>query len=163
MTLENNVIVEMERKFLLKGVPRLDGKKISISQFYMDGIRYRKTYDYNTEKSTYEHIKKVKVSKGVNHEIDVTEITRDEYDKFYYIFKTKPKNEQRLIVKRRLIIEFENKKFEIDMFYFQSLILLEVEGVTVDEAINFPPEIKKLILMEVTGNPAFDNYSLAEQ
>jgi CYTH domain-containing protein len=39
---------------------------------------------------------------------------------------------------------------------------LEIEGIDIDDAVDFPEWIEKEILMEVTGNPKFTNYELAE-
>lgn len=148
--------LEKERKFLLKKIPTLitPNHILHITQCYKDGYRYRLTRSQNAE-PVYEKIKKKKLSNGINSETEITEI---DFPTFYMAKNTANKE----ISKRRFVYEFENKVFEMDVFDDLNLIILEVEGVELDEVIRFPPEINSVIIMEVTGNEKFDNFNLAD-
>ena len=125
-----------------------------IYQAYAEGWRYRSSLNQGTNKFNFEKLKKVKVGTGINHEIDVEQIT-------YEQFTEGTNKRDRSITKDRYTIEYKGKKFEVDYFYKMSLVVCEVEDVDMDTVIEFPPEIEKLILLEVTGNPNFDNFNLA--
>ena len=153
----NKVIIEKERKFLLKKFPNLDpNKRINITQYYTDaGIRYRMSSVIGEVGVTCQKIKKIKIEKGINHEVDVEEISLSEFN------NNRSVNQQREISKLRSIYNLNGKVFEIDLFKDFQILLLEVEDVDMEEEIDFPEEIKKLILLEVTGNENFDNYNLS--
>ena len=148
--------IEKERKFLMKNFPNNKPDKILlITQKYdSEGYRYRETLTFNNDIPEYVHekIKKVKVDKGINHETEIETISREQY------LKAKC---DKTISKERHIFNYEGKVFELDHFYRNSLIILEVENVDIDEEINFPDFLKKRILIEVTGMPEFDNINLA--
>ena len=157
MSIDKKTVIEKERKFLLKKFPTLEpNKRINITQYYTDsGIRYRMSSVIGEVGITCEKIKKIKIGKGVNQEIDVEEIPLSEFN------NNRSVNQQKEISKLRSVYNLNGKVFEIDLFKDLQLLLLEVENVDIDEEIDFPEEIKKLILLEVTGNENFDNYNLS--
>lgn len=151
------IVIEKERKFLLKRFPTLNpDKRINITQYYTEsGNRFRMSSVIGEVGITCEKIKKIKIGKGINHEVDIEFISLSEFN------NNRPFNQQKEISKLRSIYNINGKVFEIDLFKDLQLLILEVEDVDVDEEINFPEEIKKLILLEVTGNENFDNYNLS--
>lgn len=156
-------IIEKERRWLLKRIPReiLDGDvgydEYEIEQFYTkDGWRYRTTYNESSGDSTFEKLKKVPIGVGINHEIQLMEIESKEYTEMR-------KGDVGVITKQRYVININEMKIEIDEFFGNRLVIMEIEGVDMEDKIEFPDWIKQLILLEITGNPDFSNYSLAEK
>jgi CYTH domain-containing protein len=156
--MEKRTEIEKERKWVLKDLPALAFSKIiNITQYYKDGWRYRMEQEFG-KNPEYIKLKKEKVAEGINKEVDIETIDAVDYhnNKFGTI------KDRREISKKRYVYEYEGKKFEVDVFNSVSLTMLEIEGIEMKDKINFPPEIEKMILIEVTGNKKFDNYSLAE-
>lgn len=153
--------MEKERKFILKRLPSLPYHRIlNINQFYIDGMRYRMEQDVDKDfiVPTYWKMRKSKVSVGVNMETGLEQI---QYKEFYDSKWSGLKQSE--ITKERHIFLHDEKKFEIDVFKDGiTLIMLEIEDVEIGDSINFPPEIEECLLMEVTGNEAFDNFNLAK-
>ena len=152
--------IELERRWLLKGCPGWVQDNctsdVMIDQFYTpDGWRYRKIEDLITYKSTYERTMKTSVERGVNHEKGTENIKKKDYLKAQHDAIKK-------ISKNRMTIICDGRTFEVDNFYGCNLTIVEVEGVTMHDTIVFPEVIEKDVLMEVTGNPKFSNFSLAD-
>ena len=148
--------IEKERRFLLKRLPKLDYEsRIEIVQFYIDGYRYRRSFDCTKNRAKYEKIKKISLGIGINSEEEIEEIP-------YQVFNELRRFGDREISKVRCIIENANHTFEIDVFYDMSLVILEIENVDIDKVIGFPPKIEDEILMEITENKNFSNYELAK-
>jgi len=154
--------IEKERKFVLKALPDMGPplKRIVIRQFYKDGWRYRVEQVEHPEltEPMYEKLRKVKLGDGYNQELDIESIG---FSEFYETRKSIPHNEVREIRKTRYVWVYRGKKFEVDLFTIIPLIILEVEDVDLFEEIDFPPEIERVLLVEVTGNKNFDNYNLS--
>lgn len=159
----SNVNLEIERKFLLRDVPffkkRMDNYILDIYQFYFEEkgkrIRYRKSTDESL-KSTYYSTRKKLISKGTYEEIEF-EISEKTYHKKFKETTGKRKG----ISKQRFVYKYKAHKFEIDVFTFMKLVVMEVELTDINQKITFPDFIKKEILMEVTGIKEFTNYSLS--
>lgn len=148
-------MIEKERKWLLKDRPYLKfDKSQAITQFYLDGYRYRLTQDSSGE-YVAERIKKTKVSKGVNAELEINSISKEEFTELFT-------DKTPFVSKIRHTYEFKDKVFEVDEFSSCSLIMLEVEDVDLGEKIEFPPEIERCIVLEVTGMEQFDNFNIAK-
>lgn len=144
---------EKERRWLLKNKPRLKYDAIiKITQFYIDGYRYR--CSDNKGNLTYESLKKVAIGIGHNEEVDIKTITPTEWQE-------KLPAAERIIKKVRYVKKFQNNTFEVDVLTSINLILMEIEGVEMSDVIDFPPEIQKELIMEVTGFKELSNYNLA--
>lgn len=159
MTKKSKDTVEKERRWLLKAKPEeiFDNiyKTAEIEQFYTsDGWRYRNMENNENGKIMFTKTKKVRISRGVNEERETTKITKKEYDNEF--------PGTRVVRKTRYIIEHNGKKLEIDEFNSCNLVILELEGVEMEDSVSFPDWVEKYILMEITGNPVFDNYNLAD-
>ncbi|MEO6302154.1 MAG: hypothetical protein ABIP51_03170 [Bacteroidia bacterium] len=148
--------IEKERKWILKDLPVLVPTKIySILQFYKDGWRYRVEQEFAKD-PVYIKLKKVKLGEGINKEVDIETIDSSTF----YANKTGTLKERREISKKRYVYEINNLKFEVDVFENLCLTMMEIEGVNIEDVIQFPIEIEEVLLIEVTGNKKFDNYNL---
>lgn len=147
---------EIERKWLMKGIPNLEYvKKLDIVQFYTSEMfRFRKTVDLKTGDVEYYKIKKKSVGFGKNIET-IHYCTREEYD----IERTKSR---RYVHKTRHIYEEDGLTYEIDLMHSPNLVLMEIELKDIDFPVYpMPREIERFIIKEVTGDPAFNNFNLS--
>jgi CYTH domain-containing protein len=146
-------VTEKERRWLLKQLPELQWDQvIEIIQIYVDGFRYRCSLEKG--KLTYEKIKKVAIGIGHNEEIDVEEITLEQWQEVLPFA-------ERFMQKTRYVKNQNGYKFEIDVPTKIRLVMLEIEGVEMTDIINFPVEISFYLIMEVTGIKELNNYNLA--
>lgn len=157
--------VEVERKFLLvdapdSNIPELRGTQTSmIEQIYLVNpdkkeVRIRKrSFDgfdifFETQKSA--------ISPGVRAEIE-RQITADEYSA---LAKNQMPN-TRIIRKTRRCFVYKDRRFELDEFVNPpGLCLLEVELADMSEKVELPPFLH--VVREVTSDPVFSNYALAQ-
>ena len=142
--------MEIERKFLVTVLPNLT-KTLSytIEQHYL-------SYEPEVRLRLINDVRCVLTIKSngnlARREVDII-IPRNKYDE---LFKMSIGN---MIYKRRYEILKEPYKFEIDVFINRSLILVEVEFNSEDEANNFvPPD---WFGEEVTYEPKYKNQYLA--
>lgn len=155
MTTRN--VIEKERKFLLKNIPSMIPQESwKITQFYKNGLRYREETDGFT--TIHIRLKKTKIAPGISNELDIEEISEEV---FFEERNSIPSAELCEISKTRWVYKYNGRKFEVDVFNEIVLVMLEVEDSDLGEEIDFPPLIKAMILMEVTGNPNFDNFNLS--
>lgn len=138
-----------------------NSRRLLIHQYYMNDYRHRSTSELMYVNGTlititnFERIKKIKIGTGHNMELEIEEISEDTFK------ENENNNDLRHIHKNRYIYPYDNRMLEIDVFEDMRLVIMEVEDVELTDIINFPPEIEREILMEVTGISAFDNYNLA--
>lgn len=159
---------EIERKFLLKNLPKVKYDDIQlIYQYYLENDgdktdRIRKVS--SDDKIIYLRTRKLKVSSLANEEEEF-EITHEEYEALKKLSVSK-------IIKKRHVIKYGEYKWEIDLFTNIDLILCELEIVTsskdnlekISEEINkieIPEFIKRNLITEVTGQYEFSNISLS--
>jgi CYTH domain-containing protein len=173
---------EIERRFLLKGLPKIASKvdPIHITQYYIDQragrIRIRESHqtkktsvksgNYESEKvfvnrtSKYDITKKVRIRDGVYDET-ITWINESKYKKLV------PKA-HKMISKLRYEIpctmQGKKLKWEIDVFKSPlHMIIVEIEIPKEGFRIKMPKYLKDLIVMEITSIKEMTNYALAEQ
>ena len=159
---------EVERKFLLKNLPKLKFDKIFyIEQYYLkdnDGYSDRvRKIEERDEKTLYLRTLKKRKTNRASEDIE-TEISEKEFRKF-------KKNYKSGIIKIRHIINNGGFKWEIDKFKNINLIMAEVEIITnsnnLDETINeinevkLPNFIEDNLIMEVSDFKSFSNRSLS--
>lgn len=147
---------EIERKFLLTGVPSVDYKEqIEIFQFYTDeGLRFRREV-YSDGRVEYIKLRKDKISHGVNEE--------DIYDSDANEFSRHVVNSNLIVRKTRYVHESNGLKFEVDKFHDIDLIMLEVELENIDQHFEMPLGILETLRSEVTGNLNYDNVQIAKR
>ena len=162
--------LEIERKFLLKNLPNLDWDIVyNITQIYCNdkaghGYRLRRRAverpwwlylkDLFTGENKTEYFKtiKKKIKDGV-YEEDETTITKEEYWKDY-------PQQLRILNKIRYVkYVTDDLKWEVDDY--GKLVIAEIELADIDQTVDLFP-IMSLLIKDVTDQPEFTNYRLAE-
>ena len=154
-------IPEIERRFLLRSRPNVQWSSIiDITQHYIQEgdlvkrLRFSADLIKPGERGEIEYIHKIMHSKGVFTEVHV-DLPVDKY------LETTHKAFKRL-QKHRYVHKENGLKFEVDEIIGVHLILMEVELGDINQEINFPPDIEKEIIMEVTGMKELSNFALAK-
>lgn len=143
--------MEIERKFLVKMMPSLDGLDFDeITQAYLSiepEIRVRKKGDkyYRTEKGA---------GTLVREELEY-EITKEEYESSY------AQSEGRAIEKTRYYIPLEDVVIELDIYKgkHDGLVVCEIEFPSEERALSF--ELPDWFGKEITYDVSFRNKMLA--
>lgn len=159
---------EIERKFLLKNLPKvnLDREKL-ITQYYLktnkDTLTERVRSVVENNENTYFYTKKEYVSGNVNEEYEI-EIDQTKFLEY-------KKKAHKYISKSRYIINDGERDWEVDMFKNIHMIIAEVEFIAnvnnvdeVNEMVNqyvIPDFIKECMVEEVSSFKNFSNQSLA--
>ena len=158
--------LEIERKFVLKRIPKTVIEKykkkltvLDIVQYYflIDGVwqRYR-VVDSKGKKTKYIHTIKETVSPGIYKELE-SSVRESEFEKRR---KENLKN-YAVIRKTRYVIKHKGLKFEIDVYADLALVILEVELPNLKHSFEYPEGLFEEIIIEVTGMKQFSNFSLA--
>ena len=156
--------LEIERKFLLKSLPKRDPDEIiDIDQFYMKRSgrweRARTWFSDKTDNRKWIHTIKKSISKKINME-DEKFLTEDEYNTF--VDECIAHTDSKYISKKRYIYKEGALKWEVDMFDSgYHLIIAELEIPDENFKIEFPDYIKDVLLLEVTGLKQFSNRNLS--
>lgn len=157
--------IEIERKFLLKSLPKIEPDEIiKIDQYYLknyEGIWERaRTYHSNIKGDFWIHTVKKSIGKGVNIE-DEKNITKEQFNEFKENCHS-GNFESKFIQKERHIYKYGDLKWEVDKFLSgYSLIVAELEIPKKRYKIDFPQFIMDVLLLEVTGLKQFSNKSLS--
>lgn len=146
---------EIERKFLLDGVPSVEySEVVEIFQFYTsEGLRFRREI-YGDRRVEYVKLRKSKVSHGVNEE--------EIFDSDANEFNMHVVDSDLIVRKARHIHLSDGLKFEIDKFHDLDLVMLEVELEGIDQHFEMPLGIIEHLRAEVTGNSDYDNIEIAK-
>lgn len=157
--------LEIERKFLLKSLPKIEPtQKVKIDQYYLknsSGIWERaRTWNSSNGDSKFIHTVKKNVSKGVNIE-DEYDMTIEEFNDFRDKCLS-ASSESRFIKKVRHIYPDEQLYWEVDEFDNDyKLIIAEIEIPKKTFKLTIPNFIKEVMLLEVTGMKQFNNRNLS--
>ena len=152
--------IEAERKFLVEIVGELPKcREYEITQTYLkekDGLepRVRK----RTENGHSVFFLTTKRFVSVNERVEIErEITQEEYETL--LAEANPA--KRPIHKRRQCFEWDGRYLELDTFFEppRPHHLLEIEHVSMDDEISFPPFLK--VIKEVTDDPKWYNANIA--
>ena len=123
-------------------------------------VRIRKTIEgFKSKKTYYEINQKIKIKNKENIKKEKEEkISEEEYNK-YLKFKDDSK---KLIKKNRLIFNYQNQLFELDLFkdHLKGLLILELEVKSENQKPKLPPFIK--IVKEITDEDQYNNYNLSD-
>ena len=154
--------IEAERKFLVEIVGEMpECRELEISQTYLnekDGLEPRVRKRKENDQHVYFLTTKQFVS--VNERVEIErEISQAEYDAL--LAEANP--DKRTIHKRRQCFEWDNRYLELDTFIEPPLPhhLLEIEHVSMEDEISFPPFLK--VLREVTDTPEWYNANIAKR
>ena len=153
--------IEMERKFLVDVMGDIpNSREMAIYQTYLmerngEESRIRK----RGENGHYVYFLTTKKFVTANQRIEVErQITPLEYVNLQKSFNP----DKQTIHKLRRCFVWDNRYYELDTFVSPQLphCLLEIEDVTENETISFPPFLK--IIEEVTDNPEYYNSNIAK-
>ena len=148
---------EVERKFLLTGLPPLEGAEdpIEIEQGYLPGERLVERLRRIESSDAVELVRTVKEGSGLTR-LEVEEpVTPRVFDQFW------PLTEGRRLRKRRYRVPDGNLVWEIDQFLDRDLVLAEVELPEQGSTVDIPEWLRPHVLREVTEDPAYSNARLA--
>jgi CYTH domain-containing protein len=149
---------EIERKFLLRGLPAGVDQypSVVIDQGYVPGTAVRERVRRTQDGATLRYYRTIKVGAGVER-FEFEEETTDTF--FVAVW---PLTEGHRVRKRRYMVPSGNRVWEIDEFLDRdALILAEIELERADESVVPPPRIAAVIVREVTDEPGFSNYRLS--
>jgi CHAD domain-containing protein/CYTH domain-containing protein len=148
---------EVERKFLLSGLPPLEDAEgsVEIEQGYLPGERLVERLRRIESPDTVELVRTVKEGSGLTR-LEVEEpVTPGVFDQFW------PLTEGRRLRKRRYRIPEGDLVWEIDEFLDRDLVLAEVELPGPTSEIAIPGWLRPHVIREVTQDPAYTNAQLA--
>ena len=156
--------LEIERKYLieypdmkwLESLPNC--RKVDIIQTYLvtqDGSELRVRQRGENGSYIYYKTQKQRITDTTRTEIE-ERLTQKEY--LQLLMEADPS--KRPIRKTRYCLTYDNQYFEIDVYpFWNDQAIAEIELTDENEEIRFPKELK--VIREVTGDPAYQNASLA--
>jgi CHAD domain-containing protein/CYTH domain-containing protein len=154
--------VEIERKYLLKSVPDEARRALrtDIDQGYIPGAKLherirRVTIRQGAGRADVRYYRTLKLGEGVVR----TEIEEQTTEAIFDVMW--PLTKGRRLRKRRYVVDYEGKTWEIDEFRRSDLVLAEIELGSEDEEVRFPPWLAPVIEREVTAEAAYHNINLA--
>jgi CHAD domain-containing protein/CYTH domain-containing protein len=150
--------VEIERKFLLTGVPDLAREVVplEIDQGWIAGelvnerVRRTRTAEADSFSRT------IKLGSGVVRSEFEEQMTSDVFESMW------PLTVNRRISKRRYQVPDGELTWEIDEFTDRELVLAEVELPDEEAEAPLPHWLKPFVVREVTGEPEYVNVNLAK-
>jgi len=149
---------EIERKFLLTGLPSLDGGEspVEIEQGYLPGERLVERVRRVSSEDGVELARTVKEGSGLTR-LEVEEsLTPDVFDRLW------PLTEGRRLRKRRYRVPDGDLTWEIDEFLDRDLVMAEVELTPgAPSEVEVPGWLRPFVDREVTGDDAYSNFKLA--
>ena len=149
--------LEIERKFLLTGLPPLEGAEgpVEIEQGYLPGERLIERLRRIQSNGSVELVRTVKEGSGLTR-LEVEEIVTPEvFARFW------PLTEGRRLRKRRYRVADGDLIWEIDEFLDRDLVLAEVELPEALTDVQIPGWLQPHVGREVTEEPAYSNFRLA--
>lgn len=147
---------EIERKYLLREVPAAvrDQPAVEIVQGYLPGERVNERVRRATGPDGTRYTRTMKYGRGLERIELEDEIDAALFDGLWPLAT-------RRLAKRRWRVPADGLLWEIDEFADRPLVLAEVELPTGDTAVALPAWLAAALEREVTGDPAYDNVTLA--
>jgi CHAD domain-containing protein/CYTH domain-containing protein len=151
--------VEIERKFLLDGIPDLEKEESSseIEQGYLPGERVIERIRRTRTDGKEELVRTIKEGSGISR-LEVEEPVPAEL-----FARLWPLTEGRRVRKRRHRVKDGDLTWEIDEFRDRDLVVAEVELPSPSTEVTTPDWLRPHIVREVTDDPAYSNYRLATE
>jgi CHAD domain-containing protein/CYTH domain-containing protein len=150
---------EVERKFLLTGLPPLEGAEgpVEIEQGYLPGERLIERIRRMRSDDKIELVRTVKEGSGLTR-LELEEpVTPDVFDQLW------PLTEGRRLRKRRYRVPDGDLTWEIDEFTDRDLVLAEVELTGRPVNVTLPSWLSPHVDREVTEDEAYSNLRLASR
>jgi CHAD domain-containing protein/CYTH domain-containing protein len=150
--------LEIERKYLLKSMPRLDAaaEVRAIDQGYLPGERLNERLRrVILPDGTKKFYRTVKLGAGISRVELEEETTEAVFRKLWSLTRG------RRVRKLRYRVPVGDLLWEIDRFRGRKLVLAEVELPSEDTEVRPPAWLRRLIVRDVTGEPEFLNLNLA--
>jgi CHAD domain-containing protein/CYTH domain-containing protein len=148
---------EIERKFLLTGLPSLDRAEgpVEIEQGYLPGERLIERLRRIQSDAGVELVRTVKEGSGLTRLEIEEDVAPDVFARFW------PLTDGRRLRKRRYRVPEGNLTWEIDEFLDRDLVLAEVELPEQRTEVPIPGWLQPLVDREVTEDSAYTNFRLA--
>jgi CYTH domain-containing protein len=148
---------EIERKFLLTGLPPLDGAEgsVEIEQGYLPGERLIERLRRIQSDTGVELVRTVKEGSGLTRLEIEEQVAPDVFDRFW------PLTDGRRLRKRRYRVPEGQLTWEIDEFLDRDLVLAEVELPEQGTDVPIPAWLQPHLDREVTEDSAYTNFRLA--
>lgn len=151
--------VEIERKYLLRALPRLPTgtTTLEIEQGWIPGTRILERLRCTRGPDGVRHFRTIKFGTGIKRVEVEEEIPAELFARMW------PLTDGRRLAKRRHCVPHGTLRWEIDEFAGRDLVLAEIELPAVDTPVVVPPWLASVVVREVTGDPAYVNANLATQ
>ncbi|HEX3236190.1 MAG TPA: CHAD domain-containing protein [Gemmatimonadales bacterium] len=148
---------EIERKYLLSGLPAtaLDLPSDEMAQGYLPGDRLTERLRHVTSADGERWYRTVKAGTGVRRIEIEEETSRELFDGLW------PFTVGHRLMKKRRRVEQGGVAWEIDEFCDRDLVLAEIELPSESTVVTPPDWLKPYLVREVTGEPEYQNYTLA--
>jgi CYTH domain-containing protein len=148
---------EIERKFLLTGLPSLDGAEgpVEIEQGYLPGERLIERLRRIRSDAGVELVRTVKEGSGLTRLEIEEDVAPDVFARFW------PLTDGRRLRKRRYRVPEGQLTWEIDEFLDRDLVLAEVELPEEGTEVPIPGWLQPHVDREVTEDSAYTNFRLA--
>jgi CYTH domain-containing protein len=149
--------LEIERKYLLSGLPRLPRPlhRLRVEQGYIPGTRLRERIRRVQDGAEVRYYRTMKFGRGVTRTEIEEETTAEIFRALWRVTLGKR------VRKRRYLVPAGERTWEIDRFRDRDLVLAEIELESADEEVVFPKWLERYIVREVTDDPNYGNYRLA--
>lgn len=151
--------VEIERKYLLRGLPdrAREAPSLEIDQGYLPGTRINERIRRVRSAHGTRYYRTVKYGSGLKR----TEVEEETTELFFTTVW--PLTRGCRIHKRRHVVETGNGTWEIDEFLDRDgLVLAEIELEREDDVVEPPDWLAPLIEREVTDDSRYTNHTLAK-
>jgi CHAD domain-containing protein/CYTH domain-containing protein len=148
---------EIERKFLLTGLPSLEGAEgpVEIEQGYLPGERLIERLRRIQSDAGVELVRTVKEGSGLTRLEIEEDVAPDVFARFW------PLTDGRRLRKRRYRVPDGQLTWEIDEFLDRDLVLAEVELPEQRTEVPIPGWLQPHVDREVTEDAAYTNFRLA--
>jgi CHAD domain-containing protein/CYTH domain-containing protein len=149
---------EIERKFLLRGMPRLPkgAVRTDIVQGYLPGARLQeRVRRVRRRGEPVRYYRTVKLGSGISRVEVEEEADEDTFRRLWRMTKG------RRIRKRRYRVADGELTWEIDRFRGRDLVLAEIELPSEDHAVEIPDWLRDHVVRDVTGEAEYVNVNLA--
>jgi CYTH domain-containing protein len=149
--------IEVERKYLLSGMPELPegAEALEIDQGYLPGKRLRERVRRVRREGSVQYYRTIKLGMGVQRIEIEEETTQPIFDALWVL------TQGCRITKRRYLVQEGSSTWEIDLFLDRELVLAEIELASADVEPEIPDWLSKHVVEDVSERTEYTNLSLA--